>query len=98
MDRLDKENVRQAFNLAERVQRNPYGMVAGAAGLGFILGGGLFTRLTANLLGLGLRAGVVAALPLVQGQLIRAGAEALWKSISNGGQRREAVQTEGRRQ
>jgi len=62
----------ETLDLAGRVERNPWGMVAGALGVGFVLGGGLFTRLTAKLLGVGLRVGLMAALPVVQAQLVRA--------------------------
>ncbi len=54
------------------LQRNPYGMVAGALGFGFVLGGGLFTRLTAHIVGAGLRVGLMAVLPLLQDELVRA--------------------------
>jgi hypothetical protein len=60
-----------------RVQRHPYGMVAGALGLGFVLGGGLFTRLTAGVVGVGLRIGLMAALPLVKEEIVRATQRAL---------------------
>jgi hypothetical protein len=53
-----------------RVQRNPYGMVAGALAIGFVAGGGLFTRLTARILDAGLRIGLMAALPMLQERLI----------------------------
>jgi hypothetical protein len=49
-----------------RVERNPYGMIAGAVGAGFILGGGLFTRLTGQVVGAALRIGVMAALPRLE--------------------------------
>jgi hypothetical protein len=57
--------------LEERVARNPYGMVAGAIGVGFVLGGGLFTRVTARIVGAGLRIGLMAALPLLKDELLR---------------------------
>ena len=44
-------------------------MVAGAVAVGFVLGGGLFTRLTARIAGAGLRMGLMAALPLLQREL-----------------------------
>ena len=50
-----------------RVQRHPYAMVAAALGVGYVLGGGLFSSLTFRLVGLGVR---VAALPLVKDQLL----------------------------
>jgi hypothetical protein len=57
----------RALDLRGRTQRHPYLLVAAAAGLGYVLGGGLFTRSTARLLGL---AGRVAALPLVRGGVV----------------------------
>jgi hypothetical protein len=59
----------EALDVEVRLQRNPYGMVAGAVAVGFILGGGLFTRLTARIAGAGLRIGLAAAWPLLQQQL-----------------------------
>jgi hypothetical protein len=54
------------LDLKGRVQRNPYGMVAAAVGVGYVLGGGLFTPLTARIVRLGLR---LLALPLVKDEL-----------------------------
>ena len=48
---------------------SPYAMVLGAVGIGFVLGGGLFTRLTATIVGAGLRVGLMAALPLLKEEL-----------------------------
>jgi hypothetical protein len=58
--------VRDIVDIEGRVDRNPYGMMAGAMGAGFILGGGLFTRLTARLAGAALRIGVMTALPRLE--------------------------------
>jgi hypothetical protein len=49
------------------VKKKPYGAVAAAFGVGYVVGGGLFTPTTARLLRLGLR---VAALPLVRDRLL----------------------------
>jgi len=57
--------------LQTRLERNPYGMVAGALGMGFVLGGGLFTRLSAKLLGVGLRMALMAALPMLEEQIVQ---------------------------
>ncbi len=57
----------RALDLRGRARRHPYLMVAAAAGLGYVLGGGLFTRTTGRLLGL---AGRAAALPLVRSELV----------------------------
>ena len=61
--------LREVLDIEGRVQRNPYGMVAGALAVGFDMGGGLFTRLTARIAGVGLRMGLAAAWPLLQQQL-----------------------------
>ena len=53
--------LREVLDIEGRVQRNPYGMVAGALAVGFVMGGGLFTRLTARIAGVGLRMGLAAA-------------------------------------
>lgn len=57
----------QTLDLRGRVERNPYGMVAAALGVGYVLGGGLFTPLTARIIRLGVR---LAALPLVKDELM----------------------------
>jgi hypothetical protein len=61
--------LREALDIEGRLERNPYGMVAGALAVGFVLGGGLFTRLTARIAGVGLRMGLAASWPLLQQQL-----------------------------
>ncbi|RKH13240.1 hypothetical protein D7V97_06185 [Corallococcus sp. CA053C] len=57
----------QTLDLKGRVERNPYGTLAIAAGVGYVLGGGLFTPLTARILKLGVR---LAALPFVKDELL----------------------------
>jgi len=61
------EDLGSAVDLRGRVQRHPYAMVAAALGVGYVLGGGLFSRLTFRVLGIGVR---VAAIPLVKHQLL----------------------------
>jgi len=61
------EDLGQAIDLRGRVNRHPYAMVAAAVGVGYVLGGGLFSSLTFRLLGLGVRA---AAVPMVKQQLL----------------------------
>src|SRR5258708_34176084 len=56
-----------AVDLRGRILRNPLGMMAAGLGLGYLLGGGLFTPLTKKLARVGLR---VATLPLVRGPLM----------------------------
>ncbi len=61
---------RKTLDLQGRLQRNPYGMLAGALAVGFVLGGGLFTRLTAKIVSAGLRMAVMAALPAIQQEIV----------------------------
>jgi len=61
------EDLGSAIDLRGRVQRHPYAMVAAALGVGYVLGGGLFSRLTFRVLGVGIR---VAAIPLVKHQIL----------------------------
>ncbi|MGC4114409.1 MAG: hypothetical protein QM765_07315 [Myxococcales bacterium] len=56
----------RAVDLKGRMERNPWGMVAAAVGVGYLLGGGLFTRTTGRLLHLGTRALLV---PIVRSQV-----------------------------
>lgn len=60
-------DLRDTMDLKGRVERNPYLMVAAAFGVGYVLGGGLFTRTTGRILRLGVR---LAALPMVKDELI----------------------------
>lgn len=59
-------DISQSIDLRGRVQRNPIAMVAAAAGIGYLLGGGLFSPMTARLVRYGLR---LAIIPLVKSQL-----------------------------
>ena len=63
------ETLGEILDIEGRLRRNPYGMMAGALAVGFVMGGGLFTRLTASIAGVGLRMGLAAALPLLQQEL-----------------------------
>jgi hypothetical protein len=57
----------QTLDIKGRVDRNPYGMIAAALGVGYVLGGGLFTPLTGRILKLGVR---LAMLPFVKDELL----------------------------
>jgi hypothetical protein len=60
-------DISDAVDLKGRVHRNPYGTVAAAIGIGYVLGGGLFTPLTSRIVRLGLRIGLrLAVLPLLK--------------------------------
>lgn len=60
------DEVAKAMDLKGRMERHPWMMVAAAVGVGYVLGGGLFSRTTARLIHLGSRA---VLLPLVRTQL-----------------------------
>jgi len=63
-------DLKRAADIDGRVRRNPYGTVAAALGVGYVLGGGIFTPLTARIVGLGLRLGVrLALLPMLKDQI-----------------------------
>lgn len=65
------DELRQALDLERRARRHPYGLVAAAFGVGFVLGGGLFSPLTARLVRVGLRIGLRAsALPFIERELV----------------------------
>ena len=60
-------DLQQTLDIKGRVERNPYMMLAAAFGVGYVLGGGLFTRTTARMIRLGVR---LAALPMVKDELL----------------------------
>ena len=60
-------HLRDTLDLQGRVERHPYGTILAAVGVGYILGGGLFSRLTGSLFRMGFR---VAALPFVKQELL----------------------------
>ena len=63
-------DLKRAADIDGRVRRNPYGTVAAALGIGYVLGGGIFTPLTARIVGLALRLGVrLSLLPMMKDQI-----------------------------
>jgi hypothetical protein len=54
-------------SLAERVAQNPYGMLAAAFAIGYVAGGGLFTKTTARVIQMGAR---LAMIPQVRDPLL----------------------------
>ena len=63
--------MRETLDLPRRVKTNPYGTLAAAVGVGYVLGGGVFSSTTRRLVGLGLRVGLrLGALAFLKQQLI----------------------------
>jgi hypothetical protein len=56
-----------AAGLTPMVQESPYGMLGAALGVGYVLGGGLFTPTTMRILSLGAK---LASVPMVRDQLL----------------------------
>ena len=63
------ESVAEAVrdSLAEKVAENPYGMLAAAFAVGYVAGGGLFTKTTARMVQMGAR---LAMIPQVREPLL----------------------------
>jgi hypothetical protein len=63
------ESVAEAVrdSLADKVIENPYGMLAAAFAIGYVAGGGLFTKTTARMIQLGAR---LAMIPQVRDPLL----------------------------
>jgi hypothetical protein len=73
-------DLKERLDIDGRVARNPYGMMAAALGVGYVLGGGLFSPLTARLVGFGMRIGLrLAAIPFLENEL-----RGLTESVING--------------
>jgi hypothetical protein len=65
------KDLKDALDIDGRVARNPYGTIAAAVGIGYVLGGGIFSPLTARLVSFGLKMGLrLAALPFIQNEIL----------------------------
>src|ERR1043165_5400876 len=63
-------DIGDALDIKGRVERHPFGTVAAALGIGYVLGGGLFTPLTGRIVRLGVRIGMrLAVLPLFRQEI-----------------------------
>jgi hypothetical protein len=63
-------DIGDALDIQGRVDRHPFGSVAAAIGIGYVLGGGLFTPLTGRIVRLGVRIGMrLAVLPLLKQEM-----------------------------
>lgn len=59
--------VADAVGLTAKVEKAPYAMVGAALGLGYVVGGGLFTPTTARLVRMGMK---LASIPAVRERLL----------------------------
>lgn len=66
--------------LAEKVEKSPYALVGAALGVGYVLGGGLFTATTARLLRMGFK---LAKVPVVQDKILEVAEAALDGLLAN---------------
>lgn len=74
--------VADAIGLTERVEKAPYAMVAAALGIGYVIGGGLFTATTMRLLRLGVK---LASVPLVRERILDFAEGAVDQVLHNAG-------------
>jgi hypothetical protein len=72
--------VADAVGLTPKVEQAPYAMVAAALGVGYVVGGGLFTPTTTRLLRLGMK---LAAVPMVRDRLLDVAEAAIDQVLSN---------------
>ncbi len=70
-----------AVGLTDNVEKAPYAMLSAALGVGYIVGGGLFTPTTGRLIRLGMK---LAALPMVRDRLLDVAEAAIDGVLANG--------------
>ncbi|MFN0062752.1 MAG: hypothetical protein ACKVPX_09565 [Myxococcaceae bacterium] len=67
--RESMDELREALAIERRVNKHPFAMLAAALGVGYVIGGGLFSSATRRMLAVGLTLGLrAAAIPLIQEQ------------------------------
>jgi hypothetical protein len=64
------DEIEERLDIQGRMERNPYATLAVAAGVGYVLGGGLFSRFTGHALRLGVRLMLV---PMLKSELMALG-------------------------
>jgi predicted methyltransferase len=79
--RAAADQARSALDIQGRMERHPYATMAAAVGIGYVLGGGLFTRLSARMLHLGAR---VLLVPLIRSELQAFGESAMGRAAGEG--------------
>jgi len=62
--------LRDRIDISGRVDRNPFATMAAAVGVGYVLGGGIFSPLTGRIVRIGLRMALrAAAIPFIKDEL-----------------------------
>jgi hypothetical protein len=90
-------DLKDALDIDGRVARHPYGTVAAALGIGYVLGGGIFTPLTSRILGLGLRLGIrLAVLPYLTDEVLGIAEELGGEGEARGARKRGAKENENK--
>ncbi len=75
-----------AVGLTDQVEKAPYAMIGAALGVGYIVGGGLFTPTTARLLRMGMK---LAAIPQVRDRLLYVAEAAIYGVLSNANKKQD---------
>lgn len=76
-----------AVGLTDQVEKAPYAMIGAALGVGYIVGGGLFTPTTARLLRMGMK---LAAIPQVRDRLLDVAEAAIDGVLSNAAKKQDS--------
>lgn len=84
------DDLSHTLDYKSRVKEHPYLTLAAAAGVGYVLGGGLLTRFTMRLVRIGIR---LAALPFVKDELAGLAEAAFSKFTGAEGHERRVGQT-----
>lgn len=72
--------VSDAVGLTEKVEKAPYAMVAAALGIGYVVGGGLFTPTTMRLVRMGMK---LTSIPMVRDRLLDVAEAAIDQVMAN---------------
>ena len=78
-----------AVGLTEHVEKAPYAMIGAALGVGYIVGGGLFTPTTARLIRMGMK---LAAIPQVRDRLLDVAEAAIDGVMANAAKKQDPEQ------
>ena len=92
--RATMRECKAALDINGRVERSPYSMMTAAVGAGYVLGGGILSPLTAQIVAAGLRIGLrIAAIPMIQREMFACAESAIGGKAQAGSTSREALDT-----